>query len=89
MRTLDRGLHIPALDRAGRRALGAALVEDGRRTRPLRDFDIEVDALAVLAAAQALTMGQRLIPTDDVSARTIGASLCPALRAGGGLRVRA
>ena len=88
MRPLERGLFIPALDRAGRRALGAALIEDGRRAAPLRDFAVEVDGLAVLAGAQALTMGQHLIPTDDVSARTIGASICPGLRSTGGVAVR-
>lgn len=88
MRPLERGLFIPALDRAGRRALGGALIEDGRPATPLRDFEVEVDALAVLAGAQALTMGQRLIPTDDVSARTIGASICPGLRSTGGVEVR-
>ena len=85
---LARGLHIAALDPSGRRALGTFLVEDGRRTTALRDAAVDIDALAVLAATQALTMSQRLIPTSDVSARTIGASMCPALRAGAGVRVR-
>ena len=88
MRPIDRGLHIPAIDRAGRHALGAALIEGGRRSRPLLDFEVQIDPLAALAAAQALTMRQQLIPTDDVSARTIGASVCPGLRSGGGIRVR-
>jgi predicted Zn-dependent protease len=88
MRPVDSGLYIPAIDVAGRRAMGAVLVEGGRRSAPLRDFDVELDALAVLAGAQALTMRQQLIATDDVSARTIGASVCPGLRAAGGLRAR-
>lgn len=88
MQSIDRGLYIPALDRAGRRALGAALIEEGRRGTPLRDFEVEVDGLAVLAGAQALTMRQQLVPTDDASARTIGGSLCPGLRATGGVRSR-
>ena len=86
MRPLQRGLYLPALDRAGRRALGAALIEDGRHSTPLRDFEVEVDALVVLAGAQALTMRQQLVPTDDASARTIGASVCPGLRSAGGIR---
>jgi predicted Zn-dependent protease len=88
MRPVERGLYLPALDHAGRRALGAVLIEGGRPAAPLRDFDVEVDALAVLAGAQALTMRQQLVPTDDVSARTIGASVCPALRASRGIRAR-
>ena len=88
MRPIGRGIHIPAIDRAGRHALGAVLIEGGRRSTPLRDFGVELDALAVLAGAQALTMRQQLIPTDDVSARTIGASLCPGLRSTDGIRVR-
>ena len=88
MRPVERGLHIPALDRAGRRALGATLIDGGGRGMPLRDFDVEIDPLAVLAGAQALTMRQQLVPTDDASARTIGASVCPGLRSGGGIRVR-
>ena len=87
MRPIDRGLYIPAIDRAGRHALGAALIEGGRRGTPLRDFEVAIDSLAVLAGAQALTMRQQLIPTDDVSARTIGASVCPALRSTSGIRV--
>ena len=87
MRPLDRGLHIPAIDPAGHRALGATLIEGGRRGAPLRDFHLEIDPLAVLAGAQALTMRQQLVPGDDFSARTIGASVCPALRAAGGIRV--
>jgi hypothetical protein len=88
MRPLDRGLHIPAIDRAGHRALGATLIEGGRRGAPLRDFPVEIDPLAVLAGVQALTMRQQLIPSDDASARTIGASVCPGLRSTGGIRVR-
>ena len=88
MRPLERGLYIPAIDRAGRTALGAALIDGGRRSAPLRDFAVELDPLAVLAGAQALTMRQQLIPTDDASARTIGASVCPGLRSIGGIGVR-
>lgn len=84
---LARGLLVAALDPSGRRALGTFLIEDGRRTTALRDAAVDIDALGVLGAAQALTMSQRLIPTSDVSARTIGASMCPALRAGTGVRV--
>ncbi len=85
---LERGLHISALDPSGRRGLGAFVIEHGRRTAPLRDVAVDIDALAVLAATQALTMSQRLIDTGDVSARTVGATMCPALRAGAGVRVR-
>ena len=88
MRPIDRGIYIPAIDRVGRHALAAALIQGGQRSAPLRDFGVEIDPLAVLAGAQALTMRQQLIPTDDVSARTIGASMCPGLRSSGGIRVR-
>ena len=87
MRPLERGLYVPAIDRAARRAFGAVLVEGGRRSSPLRDFNVEIDPLAVLAAAQALTMRQQLVASDDASARTIGATVCPGLRSGGGIRV--
>ena len=89
MGPLDRGLYLPAIDRAGRHAVGAALIEGGRPSTPLRDFPIHIDPLAVLAGTQALTMRQQLIPTDDVSARTIGASVCPGLRSTAGIRAGA
>jgi hypothetical protein len=41
----------------------------------------------VLAATKALTGEQRLVPTDDDSALTIGATLAPALRTRGGVTI--
>ena len=52
-----------------------------------RRLAAEVDPIAVLAATEALTAGQRLVPTDDDSALTIGATLAPALRARGGVTI--
>ena len=47
----------------------------------------EIDPLAVLATSEALTADQQLVPTDDDSALTIGATLAPALRARGGVTI--
>jgi predicted Zn-dependent protease len=65
---------------------GARLIEGGEPTWPVNGV-AEIDPLAILAATEALTARQQLIPTDDDSALTIGATLAPALRARGGVRV--
>jgi len=76
MAPIALGAYLPTLDRA-------FLVEDGRIGPPLRGT-IQVDPLAVLASTQALTSRQRTVPTAG-GARTVGATVCPALRAGGGV----
>ncbi|HEX8100993.1 MAG TPA: metallopeptidase TldD-related protein [Solirubrobacteraceae bacterium] len=76
---IARGLYLPSLDRA-------LLVEDGRATRAVAADSLQIDPLAVLAGAQALTARQRTIPTAG-DARTVGATVCPALRTGGGVRL--
>jgi len=84
---LQLGLHIPAFlltAEGGWRLDGARIVEGGRRTDAATGL-ADVDPLAVLGATEALTARQRLVPTDDDSAITIGATLCPALRARSGL----
>ncbi len=84
---IERGIYVPALSPDGRRLMGAFAIEDGRRGAPLLDAAVDIDGMAVLAWVQALTMSQQLVATDDPSARTIGASMCPALRALGGVHV--
>jgi hypothetical protein len=71
------GAYLPVLDRA-------FLVEDGRVTLALSRGPASVDPLAVLASTQALTARQVTIPGAG-GARTIGATVCPALRAGSGV----
>jgi predicted Zn-dependent protease len=82
------GLLIPAFLPADHGWLldGARLIEAGEPTWPVNGV-AEIDPLGVLAATEALTARQQLVPTDDDSALTIGATLAPALRARGGVRV--
>ena len=82
------GLDIPAFLLTDRGWLldGARLIEAGERTWAATGV-AEVDPLAVLAATEALTGARRLVPTDDDSALTIGATLAPALRARGGIAI--
>lgn len=79
MAPIELGAYLPALDLA-------FLVEDGRIAGPLAlgSEGVEVDPLAVLASTQALTAQQRTIPTPG-TARTVGATVCPALRATAGI----
>ena len=62
------------------------MVEGGRRTDATTGL-ADLDPLAVLGATEALTSAQRLVPTDDDSPLTIGATMCPALRAMSGLTI--
>ncbi len=82
------GLAVPAflISDEGWLLDGARLIEDGERTWPVAGV-AAVDPLAVLAATEALTSAQRLVPTEDDSALTIGATLAPALRALGGVAI--
>jgi predicted Zn-dependent protease len=92
---IARGLYIPALARAAERGsgepafrtLGAFVIEDGELGPPARDLRVTFDPFDVLAATEALTGRQRLVPGTTASARLLGATVCPALRASGGLRV--
>jgi PmbA protein len=93
-RPLERGLFlgaIPGVESAGEgvlRAEGCAAfaIRDGEIAEPLEDPRLELRPLELLATAQALTAHRRLIPTYG-GARHVGATLTPALRAGGGIRV--
>jgi predicted Zn-dependent protease len=90
-RPVDRGLYlgaIPALDASGAGVgAGAFAIRGGEIAEPLADPALEVSPLGVLAAVQALTMRQSTIPTGG-SARHVGATLAPAVRAAAGIRVR-
>jgi PmbA protein len=77
---IERGLLIASLTPEDR-AHGVWLIEDGAFARPVADLDVAVDPFAVLAQVQALTARQRVVPAGD------GATIAPALRAGGGVRV--
>jgi PmbA protein len=78
---IERGLLIATLT-PDDRAHGVWLIEAGRFARPVADLDVEFDPFAVLAQVQALTGRQRTVPAGA------GATIAPALRAGGGLHVR-
>jgi predicted Zn-dependent protease len=82
------GLLIPAFLPAEHGWLldGARLVEAGEPTWPVNGV-AEIEPLALLAATEALTATQQLVPTDDDSALTIGATMAPALRARGGVTI--
>jgi len=79
MAPIERGVYLPTLQ-------AGFAIESGRRGRPLPPFRATVDALGVLAATQALAARQRTIAVGG-SARTVGATVCPALRASGGVRL--
>jgi hypothetical protein len=86
---LQLGLHVPAFlltAEGGWRLDGARLIEGGRLTDATTGL-ADLEPLALLAATEALTARQRLVPSDDDSALTIGATLCPALRAMTGLTI--
>jgi predicted Zn-dependent protease len=85
---VELGLFIPAFLPADHGWLldGAQLIERGEPTWAVNGV-AEIDPIAVLAATEALTGGQQLVPTDDDSALTIGATLAPALRARGGVTI--
>jgi len=61
--------------------------ERNRRRAGIRDVRRAFHPRALLGATEALTSAQRLVPTDDDSPLTIGATMCPALRAMSGLTV--
>lgn len=77
MAPIERGVYLPSL------ALGF-LVEGGRRGAAIDVRALALDPLAVLASVQALTSRQRTFAVGD-SPRTVGATVCPALRAAAGV----
>jgi len=85
---IDAGLFIPAFLPTERGWLldGAQLIEAGAPTWAVTGI-AEIDPVAVLATTEALTGRHQLVPTEDDSALTIGATLCPALRARGGVTI--
>jgi predicted Zn-dependent protease len=85
---IELGLFVPAflVTEHGWLLDGAQLIEAGELTWAANGV-ADVDPVAVLAATEALTGAQQLVPTDDDSALTIGATLAPALRARGGVTI--
>ena len=85
---IELGLLIPAflVTEHGWLLDGARLIEAGETTWAANGT-ADVDAIAVLAATEALTTARQLVPTDDDSALTIGATLAPALRASAGVTI--
>jgi predicted Zn-dependent protease len=65
---------------------GARLIERGEPTWAVNGT-ADVDPVALLATTEALTRTQQLVPTDDDSALTIGATLVPGLRARTGVTI--
>jgi predicted Zn-dependent protease len=94
---VQRGLFIPALSVHGAWVVGrrgAALAEgvrhirDGAGAEPAPNLTVLFEPFELLARVQALTGRQRTIPPPlQRSARTASATVCPALRASGGLHV--
>jgi len=72
------GLYLPVLERAFR-------IEGGALTAPVDAAFLQIDPLRVLATTQALTARQQTVPAGALDARVVGATVCPALRAGGGV----
>jgi len=94
---IERGLFIPSLSLHGSwvvgrhgsaLAEGVRLIRDGRPVAPAPNLTVLFEPFELLSRAQALTARQRTIPLPlQRSARTASATVCPALRAGGGLQV--
>jgi predicted Zn-dependent protease len=94
---IERGLFIPSLSvhgswvvgrRGAAMAEGVSHIRDGARTEPAPNLTVLFEPFELLAQAQALTARQRTIPPPlQRSARTAAATVCPALRAGGGVHV--
>jgi predicted Zn-dependent protease len=94
---IENGLLIPALSvhgawivgqRGAALAEGVRLIRDGAFADPAPNLTVVFEPLELLGRVQALTARQRTIPPPlQLSARTASATVCPALRAGGGLYV--
>jgi predicted Zn-dependent protease len=65
---------------------GARLIERGEPTWAVNGI-AEIDPVALLATTEALTRTRQLVPADDDSALTIGATLAPGLRASSGVTI--
>jgi predicted Zn-dependent protease len=90
---IARGLYVPALS-AARHAegdayrhatAGAILVEAGAPAAAVRDTDVWVDPLAVLASVEALTSRSATIPMSGHAPGGIGAAVVPAIRCAAGV----
>jgi predicted Zn-dependent protease len=69
-------------------ACGVRRIAGGRLDAPLAGAQVEADPFAVLAATEALTARQWLVPAASwPSARDISAAVVPALRARAGVRI--
>jgi len=89
------GLLIPQLsvygawtlgERGTALAEGVRVVRDGRIAEPAGNLPVAFEPLELLAQVQALTARQRTIPAPHrVPGWSMGATVAPALRAGGGL----
>jgi predicted Zn-dependent protease len=94
---VERGLFIPSLSlhgawlvgqRGAAMAEGVSHIRAGRRAEPAPNLTVLFEPFELLARVEALTARQRTIPLPiQRSARTAGATVCPALRAAGGLHV--
>lgn len=87
---VPRGLYLPTLtpaDDGSHDAPGAALIVDGECVAALPGVRVAVDPLGVLAAVEALSADQRLVPLRGHCPGGIGAAVVPALRAGAGVRI--
>jgi predicted Zn-dependent protease len=94
---IERGLFIPSLSvhgswvvghRGAAMAEGVSHIRDGARAEPAPNLTVLFEPIELLERAQALTARQRTIPPPlQRSARTAGAIVAPALRAGGGIHV--
>jgi hypothetical protein len=90
---IAEGLHLPTLrllpGHTPLLAVGRPVrIREGRlQEGAVPDVRVAVEPLELLAAAQALTSWQATIPTAQRSARTVGATVCPAGRFAGGLHV--
>jgi predicted Zn-dependent protease len=92
---LESGLLIPALSSYGAWTLGergtalaegVRVIRDGQIAEPAGNLPVAFEPLDLLAHVQALTARQRTVPAPHrVPAPSMGATVCPGLRAGGGL----
>jgi predicted Zn-dependent protease len=79
------GLFVPALT-PGRETAGAARIVRGRLTAAVSPTRLELDPVAILAAADELTAARRLVALRGHCPGGRGAATVPALRTAGGIR---
>jgi predicted Zn-dependent protease len=92
---LERGLLVGALHPAGPWTLGERgsalaqgvhVIRDGRIAEPVGNLAVAFEPLDLLARVQALTAHQRTVPPPHrVPGWSLGATVAPGLRAGGGV----